>query len=49
LAFVLEYSNEAWREVEGKLSHFVEPTPNGFNWLTTEGDVDVLISTDGNW
>jgi hypothetical protein len=46
---VLEYSNEAWREVEGKLSLFVYPKPNNFNWLTMEGDVDVLISIDGRW
>jgi hypothetical protein len=46
---VLEYSDEAWREVEGKLSQFVEPRPNTFNWLTMEGDVDVLISMDGKW
>jgi hypothetical protein len=46
---VLEYSDEAWREVESKLSHFVAPEPNTFNWLTMEGDVDVLISIDGTW
>jgi hypothetical protein len=47
--FVLEYSDEAWREVEEKLLQFVEPRPNTFNWLTTEGDVEVLISMDGKW
>jgi hypothetical protein len=46
---VLQYSDEAWREVEGKLSHFVEPQPSTFNWLTMEGDVEVLISMDGKW
>lgn len=46
---VLEYSDEAWREVEGKLSQFVEPQPDTFNWLTREGDVEVLISMDGRW
>ena len=46
---VLEYSDEAWREVEGKLSQFVEPHPDTFNWLTMEGDVGVLISLDGRW
>jgi len=46
---VLEYSDEAWREVEGKLSQFLEPRPNTFNWLTMEGDVEVLISPDGKW
>ena len=46
---VLEYSDEAWREVAGKLSQFVEPRRNTFNWLTMEGDVAVLISMDGKW
>jgi len=46
---VLEYSEEAWREVEGKLSQFIEHRPNTFNWLTSEGDVAVLISMDGKW
>jgi hypothetical protein len=46
---VFEYSDEGWREVEGKLSQFVEPEANTFNWLSMEGDVAVLISMDGNW
>jgi hypothetical protein len=46
---VLEYSDEGWREVAGKLSQFLEPRPKSFNWLTTEGDVEVLVSVDGTW
>jgi hypothetical protein len=46
---VLEYSDEAWREVEGKLSQFVQPRCGTFNWLTMEGEVSVLISQDGKW
>jgi hypothetical protein len=46
---VLECSKEAWREIKGKLSQFIEPHPDAFNWLSTEGDVKVLISTDGKW
>jgi hypothetical protein len=46
---VLEYSDEAWREVEDKLAHFVEPLPHTFNWLAIEGDIRVLISADGTW
>lgn len=46
---VLEYSDEAWREVEGKLSRFVDGRSGCFNWLTMEGDVCVLISLDGTW
>ena len=39
----------ARREVEGKFSPFVEPRPITFNWLTMEGDVNLLISVDGEW
>ena len=46
---VLEFSEDAWREVAGKLSRFAEARPDGFNWLTMEGDVGVLISMDGKW
>ena len=46
---VLEYSAEAWREVEGKLEYFTAPGLATFNWLTMEGDVQVLISWDGKW
>lgn len=46
---VLEYSDDAWLEVEGKLSRFVEPSSGTFNWLTMEGDIGVLISMDGKW
>jgi hypothetical protein len=46
---VLEYSDEAWREVEEKLSRFADVHSSGFNWLTMEGDVQVLFSVDGKW
>src|SRR5262249_43350285 len=47
--FVLDYSDEAWREVADKLLPFAENS-GGFNWLTNdEGDVGVLISLDGTW
>jgi hypothetical protein len=46
---VLVYSSEVWREVEGKVSQFVDCRTGCFNWLTMEGDVDVLISMDGTW
>ena len=46
--FVLEFSDEAWREVEDKLLPFAEGS-GGFNWLTNEGDINVLISESGQW
>lgn len=45
---VLQYSKEAWLEVEEKLRPFCERS-SGFNWLTDEGDVDLLISWGGGW
>jgi hypothetical protein len=44
---VLEYSDEAWREVEGKLCAVADGHSSGFNWLTMEGEVQVLFSHDG--
>jgi hypothetical protein len=46
--FVLAFSVEAWREVEDKLVPFAEGS-GGFNWLTNEGDVNVLVSESGQW
>jgi hypothetical protein len=45
---VLLFSVEAWLEVEGKLLPFTKDS-KGFNWLTNEGDVNVLISPNGTW
>jgi hypothetical protein len=47
--FVLQYADEAWREVEGKLEPFAADDCRGFNWLGWQGDVDVLISHNGQW
>lgn len=47
--FVLAYSDEAWREVEEKIAGLEESGRGGFNWLTMEGDVGLLISPDGPW
>ena len=45
---LLELAGEAWREVSDKLLPFVDGS-DGYNWLTNEGDVKVLISRDGTW
>lgn len=47
-AFILELSGDAWREVSDKLLPFADGS-DGYNWLTNEGDVHVLISRDGTW
>jgi hypothetical protein len=46
--FVLEFSDEVWREVQDKLRPFADGS-GGFQWLTNEGDVNVLISFSGLW
>lgn len=49
--FVMEYTpeGEGWLEVADKLAPFVADRVGGFQWLTNEGDVNVLISWDGLW
>lgn len=46
--FVMEYDADGWLEVAEKLQPFVDGS-DGFQWLTNEGDVNVLISRDGLW
>lgn len=49
--FVMEYSpeGEGWLEVADKLAPFAEDPRRGFQWLTNEGEVNVLISWNGRW
>jgi len=44
--FVMEYSSEGWLEIADKLTPFVDGS-GGFQWLTNEGEVNVLLSVDG--
>ena len=46
--FVLAFSDEAWREAADKLLPFAQGS-SGHNWLTNEGEVNVLITWDGLW
>lgn len=46
--FVMEYATEGWLEIAEKLSPFAAGS-GGYQWLTNEGDVNVLISRDGYW
>ena len=44
-----QYSKEAWLgRSRGKLSPFCGRS-DGFQWLTMEGEIDLLISWDGRW
>ncbi len=45
---VMALTDAGWREVAEKLQPFRDDS-GGFNWLTNEGDVHVLISSDGLW
>jgi hypothetical protein len=47
--FVLENSEDGWRGVEGLLEPFATASTGGFQWLTSQGDVNVLISRSGTW
>lgn len=46
--FILEQDAEAWREVSDKLAPLVADQ-SSFQWLTTQGDVKLLISRTGRW
>lgn len=47
-AFEMEYASEGWLEVADKLAPFASGS-TGFQWLTNEGDVRLLISRSGEW
>lgn len=47
-AHVLEYTREGWLDITDKLTPFICGA-TGFQWLNSEGDVNVLISADGLW
>jgi hypothetical protein len=46
--FVMEYTEEGWLEVAEKITPFVDGS-SGYQWLTEEGDIDLLISRNGLW
>lgn len=47
-SFVMVYSREGWLEVSERLTPFIAGTA-GFQWLTNEGDVKLVISGVGLW
>ncbi|GEJ55957.1 hypothetical protein [Anaeromyxobacter diazotrophicus] len=50
LAFEWVLDAEGWAQVNGLLKPFEDPTPGrGFQYLSREGEVRVLISRDGRW
>jgi hypothetical protein len=49
--FNFEYvlTSSGWSNVEGLLDPFCNSQAAGFQWLTNEGRVSLLISQDGHW
>lgn len=49
LNFECVLSSGGWSNVEGLLDPFCNSHAAGFQWLTNEGRVSLLISQDGHW
>ena len=49
LAFDCELNSIGWSNVEGLLDPFCDSDTSGFQWLTREGTVSLLISQSGQW
>ena len=49
-SFTWDQSNAGWEEVRDKVEPFRTGTvPRGFNWLTNDLGVSILISASGMW
>jgi hypothetical protein len=49
LNFECVLSSGGWSNVEGMLNPFCDSRTAGFQWLTREGTVSLLISQTGQW
>jgi hypothetical protein len=49
LEFECVLSPDGWSNVEGLLEPFCESNTSGFQWLTHDGSVALLISQSGQW
>jgi hypothetical protein len=49
LKFECALSPDGWSNVEGLLEPFCESNTSGFQWLTHDGRVALLISHSGRW
>ena len=49
LRFECVLTPNGWSNVEGLLEPFSESDTSGFQWLTHDGWIDLLISRDGLW
>lgn len=48
-SFECELSPDGWSNVEGLLEPFCNPETTGFQWLTTDGRIFLLVSQSGEW
>lgn len=46
--FTLDLTAEAWLEIEGKLEPFIKDR-TGYQWLSEQGPISLLISANGSW
>ena len=49
LNFECVLSSIGWSNVEGLLDPFCDSDTNGFQWLTHDGRISLLISQNGQW
>ena len=49
MSFECVLSSGGWSNVHGLLDPFCDLHPTGFQWLTREGSVSLLISQNGQW
>jgi hypothetical protein len=49
LDFECMLSSAGWSNVEGLLDPFCDSNTDGFQWLTHDGKVSLLISQNGQW
>lgn len=48
-AFTIELNSEGWLEVADKIQPFITNHTRGFQWLSDQGEFNVLLSWDGRW
>lgn len=46
--FEMVYTANGWLQIADKIAPFMDGS-GGYQWLTEEGEVNVLLSKDGSW
>lgn len=47
--YVVDYNAEGWGEVADKIDSLLDDSPGDFQWLSDEGDFNLLLSKSGRW